>query len=302
MASLLALLFVFQVAYAETTATVKEVDVKNKVMALQAQGGETKPGDRWVWQSGDDSCTFQVYTVRGSIASAKSTECEGIKKIKSGQDLKLSLIDSEPAAPVAPPAAVQQQKRVEKVRNNPDLPTDNEPWYILFGGGFAGATYKGKFKDTIQMVDDLPGSTKRIGGLALDLGVYFPTSSFKSMIGGNLEMTSDSYTNEATAGDYRVSIGQALIAMSYYHFFGANIGNGWFLRGDIGLARAVMILEQPSAKNQLTEKSGFGALLGAGYAIPCGTETRVLFFFDISGRTFGGDRFTTATLGADFLF
>jgi len=305
MKTLFALLLslLFSAAHAETTAVIKEVDANNKVIAIQAKGGETKPGDRWVWQSGDESCVFQVYTVRGSIASAKSSECESIKKVKSGQDLKLSLIDTEAPAPVVTPTAQPKRPdRVEKPRNNPDLPTDNEEWYILFGGGFAGAAYQGKFKDTVKAIDDLPGSTKRTGGLAMELGVYFPTSSFKSMIGGNIELTGDGYSNETAAGDYRASIGQALVAISAYRFFGENIGNGWFIRGDLGVAKTTMILEQPGLSNQLTEKTGFGALFGGGYAIPCGTETRVLFFINMSGRSFGGDRFRTLTLGADFLF
>lgn len=301
MKTLFALFIALQIntAFADTTAVIKEVDANNKVIAIQAKGGETKPGDRWVWQSGDESCVFQVYTVRGSVASAKSSECESIKKVKSGQDLKMSLIEAEVEAPVTPLA---QAKRPEKIRSNPDLPTDNEDWYILFGGGFAGASYQGQFKDTIKFIDDLPGSTKRTGGLAMDFGVYFPIGGHKSMIGGNIELTGDGYSNDTTAGEYRVSIGQALVAVSAYRFFGENIGNGWFLRGDLGVAKTTLIYQQPSTSNQLIEKTGFGALFGGGYAIPCGTETRVLFFINMSGRTFGGDRFRTMTLGADFLF
>lgn len=293
MGILLALLFTLQ-AHAETTATIKEVDANNKVIAIEPQkGGATKPGDRWVWESGDDSCIFQVYTVRGAIGSAKSSECDGIKKIKSGQNLKLSLIDAEAAAPTP----VMPSK---KERHNPDLPTDNESWYVLFGGGLSSNTYQGKFKDTIKQIDDLPGTTSR-GSLTFDLGFYFPLSNFKTMIGGSWEGTGDVYVND-NSGKYSATISQGLYTISLMHFFGANIGNGWFLRGDAGLAKSIMILEQPGTSNQVTDKSGFGALLGGGYSIPCGIETRVLFFLNVASRNYGGDRFVTTTLGADFLF
>lgn len=299
MTFLFALLFATQVHAAEgPAAVIKEVDAKNKVIAIEPKAG-TKAGDRWVWETDEESCTFQVYTVRGTVASARTEECESIKKVRNGQKVRLSLIDVEETTPVAksaPTPAAQQ----EPYRPSSDLPTINESWYLLFGGGISGATYQGEYKNTVKLMEDTSG-TKGHLAMSIDLGFYFPLKNNLTMIGGIIDSTGDVYTVKDN-GDYTLSISQALYGASVHHFFGKNIGNGWFVRGDLGLAKASARLETPIGDASAKNKSGFGLTAGGGYSMPCGSETRVMFFLNLSSRHFGSDRFTVSTLGANFLF
>lgn len=300
---LLQVLFVTPIFAAEvnSTATIKQVDAKNKVISIEAKSG-TQAGDRWMWQSGDEICVFQVYTVRGAVAQARSAECESIKKIKSGQNLKLSVVDEEKVAATLPlPPSVSDKRKIVRERRNPDLPTDNESWYLLFGGGVSSHSYQGEFKDTIKAIDDLNGKTSRSMGATIDLGVYWPVNHHKSMLGVGIESSAEQYSNnDQTSGDVTATITQRLLAFSAIHSFGQNLGDGWFVRGDAGIAQASIIFDDLFVGSKT--KSGMGLLLGGGYGIPIGMDTRVLLFLNVSTRHFDSKRFTVSTLGADFLF
>lgn len=302
---LLHLLIVTQVFAAEpgSAAKVKDVDVKNKVISLEAKGG-TQAGDRWVWHSGEESCVFQVYTMRGAIAKARSAECESVKKVKAGETLTLSRVDvvtakEVPVAEPLPPSASDKRK-IERVRKNPELPTDNESWYIQFGAGATGNSYQGEFKDTVKAVDDLNGKTSRAIGFGMDLGFYWPLANYKTLLGVRIEASGDRYTNNSTGTTIDVTIVQRMISFSSQHFFGANVGHGWFVRGDIGSASAMMTYDDLVLSTKT--KTGYGISVGGGYGIAIGDETRLMPFINVSSRHFGSDRFTVSTVGADFLF
>ena len=300
----LQLLLVTSVFAAESgsTAKVKDVDAKNKVISLEAKGGQA--GDRWVWKTGDESCVFQVYTMRGSISKARSSECESVKKVKVGDVLTLSRIDVVTAKevpvsePLPPPAS--ERRKIVRERKNPELPTDNESWYVQLGAGMTGNSYQGQFKDTINAVDDLNGKTSRPIGFGIDFGFYWPLANQKTILGVRVEGSGDRYSNNSTGTTIDVSIIQRLLSFSSQHFFGANVGNGWFVRGDVGTASALMTYDDLIVTSKT--KSGYGLSVGGGYAIPIGDDTRMLFFMNLSSRHFGSDRFTISTLGVDFLF
>lgn len=72
------------------------------------------------------------------------------------------------------------------------------------------------------------------------------------------------------------SISQDLYAYSYHHFFGVNVGDGWFLRGDVGIVKYQLKLDTTLISYNETSKAGFGVLGGGGYGFAIGTETRLL--------------------------
>jgi hypothetical protein len=65
--------------------------------------------------------------------------------------------------------------------------------------------------------------------------------------------------------DYEVSIKQSLYSISVFHFFSNYIGDGPFLRGDIGYAR--MVMDDPYLKRYVSE-DGIGVFVGGGVMVP----------------------------------
>lgn len=172
--------------------------------------------------------------------------------------------------------AVQAPAPVEPTANitPPDgLPTINESWYTLWGLGFSKANYSGNLGDAYEKDGDTAG-VDRSSTINLDLvGFYKPLSGHKTMIGFIINTAGDSM--EDTAGN-KQSMSTALFGFSAHHFFGKNIGDGWFLRGDVGLAFSSIDFDFNSVKYDDTSDVTIGTLLGGGYGFPLGYQTRLL--------------------------
>lgn len=137
------------------------------------------------------------------------------------------------------------------------------------------------------------------------LGFYWPLSGNKTMIGFVFNTAGDSieYTNGA-----ETTVTTSMLGFSAHHFFGENIGDGWFVRGDVGLARASIDIDNVYYDLDETTDFGLGLLVGGGYAMPIGEETRLLLGlyvrpipeleFNSSSKIKG----TVTTFTAGFLF
>lgn len=188
---------------------------------------------------------------------------------------------------------------------NSNLPSANEDWYTLWGIGFGSASYSGSLGDIYEDSEDLAGAD-RSATVSMDiLGFYWPLSGHKTMLGFVFNTAGDSI--EFSNGN-EASISTSMLGFSAHHFFGENIGDGWFVRGDVGIARASIDFEIGSDDYDDTSDAGLGLLIGGGYSLPIGTETRLLvglyvrsvpeLKFDSSSKLKG----TVTSVTAGFLF
>jgi hypothetical protein len=151
-----------------------------------------------------------------------------------------------------------------------NLPSINESWYTLWGLGFSKTKYKGDIGDSFE---DASSAGSRSTGIAMDLlGFYWPLSDQKTMIGVIINGSADSVKLDGVTD----RITTTLLAFSVHHFFGQNIGDGFFVRGDIGFSSANIEVEESGFKWDKSSDSTLGVLFGGGYAWPINLDTRML--------------------------
>jgi hypothetical protein len=153
------------------------------------------------------------------------------------------------------------------------LKTINESWYTLWGLGFAGTNYSGDLGDAYEVDENSAGADKSVS-LSMDLlGFYWPLEGHKTMLGFIINGSSDSVK---LASGLKQSITTSLLGFSAHHFFGKNIGDGWFIRGDAGLARSTIDFEYSGTHYNDASNARLGFLVGGGYGFALGRETRLL--------------------------
>lgn len=163
---------------------------------------------------------------------------------------------------------------------------ETESWYTYWGFGFVGHTYEEPLNSLVEFADGLPGVTRT--QTATDLfGFYWPVLQDKTALGFVISGSSDRLDVDS---EY-VSISQSLFGASVMHFFGDEIGDGFFLRGDLGVSSLVV---DSSFGEPVSSDSGSGILLGAGYGIPVSGDSRVLITFTTSTNNIDGYEYHSA--------
>jgi hypothetical protein len=161
-----------------------------------------------------------------------------------------------------------------------------ESWYTYWSLGIADHQYEEPLDSAINSTEALPGVSRT--EIAVDmLGFYWPIGDQSStiagfVINGSADRIYDSY-------DY-IQINHYLYGGSVMHFFGREPGDGFFLRGDFGIARSNLT---DSYGNYSSSENGSGYLLGAGYGIPMSSGSRLLLSVTTSSRTIEGSEFNT---------
>jgi hypothetical protein len=249
----------------------------------------------------------QAQTKKGKKVITTTTEevDENGKKTIKTEKVETEVADDAPAAPKSEKWEQGSSTPPPSSYNDPTLPSINESWYTLWGLGFGSASYSGSLGDVYEDAEDVAGAD-RSATVSMDiLGFYWPLLGHKTMLGFVFNTAGDSI--EFSNGN-EASISTSMLGFSAHHFFGENIGDGWFVRGDVGLARASIDFEIGSDDYDDTSDAGLGLLIGGGYALPIGTETRLLvglyvrsvpeLKFDSSSKLKG----TVTSLTAGFLF
>ena len=121
------------------------------------------------------------------------------------------------------------------------------------------------------------------------------------MLGVIINAVGDSYEISGN----KVSIYQYLYSASGMYFFGPNIGSGFFLRGDAGVAQYAISYSGPSSTGSTISdksKAGFGILAGGGYAIPISPETRMLINANLAHRSADSEKVNTVSVTVGLLF
>ena len=123
------------------------------------------------------------------------------------------------------------------------------------------------------------------------------------MLGVVSHATTQYYTFDSTGEE--LSISQSLIAFSGYHFFGQNIGDGWYARGDLGLSSFTSYYNSGTTDNFTSSSEtdfGFGTNLGGGYGFRIGTETRMTWGAHIGYLTANANNVLNVMTSLGFIF
>lgn len=167
--------------------------------------------------------------------------------------------------PVPPPQPAPQPGMYQQLDNQ--APTKNESWYTQWGLGLAAIKYDP------DITSSLSSWTRTQVAVEL-LGFYWPMPGHHTMHGFVITGQGDSYKSPSGLTEY--SISQSLYSYSIQHFFGANIGHEWFVRGDVGLAKAVESISGSGTTISGVSDTGFGFNLGGGYGWATNYDTRFL--------------------------
>jgi hypothetical protein len=148
----------------------------------------------------------------------------------------------------------------------------NESWYTYWGLGWSRPDYHHQgISDSLSSLKSIPGVSNV--GLNLDLlGFYFPVNYHQTAIGFIWNYVGDRYSKDGAS----IQFNQHLLSFSTMHFLTRNIGDGFFVRGDLGLSRYVVNYDFNRRSETETSSFGWGALAGLGYAIPLTPGTRWL--------------------------
>ena len=166
---------------------------------------------------------------------------------------------------------------------------DEEDWYTYWAVGTVNYDYPGSLGSELDFIEALPGVDRTRTSYDL-FGFYWPQAE-NSLLGFVVSGSTDFF--ETWYDELRIS--QNLFAVSGMRFFGREIGDGFFIRGDAGLAQITF----ENNVSRSTSDSGFGYLLGVGYAFPVSTESRILVGVSFSDKLVEGDSWksTSFTVG-----
>ena len=167
-----------------------------------------------------------------------------------------------------------------------------EDWYTYWAIGLADHDYPGSFVPFLDSVESLPGVDRTEMGID-SFGFYWPQTENR-LLGFVVSGSADNFMSPF--GD--VQINHYIYGVSGMKFFGTEIGNGFFIRGDAGLAKIVIT----GGSTSISSDSGFGYLLGGGYAIPVSDESRVLLSINFSDKEIEGDSWKSVTFNVGGLW
>jgi hypothetical protein len=248
-----------------------------------------------------ESCRSKVIEVNNPTAVVDVSDCNFAKSLKVGDSFALmSATDSTPNLESGL-KRVQNENPQEEKSFGP--PTPDESWYTLWGIGLSGVRYRDNtVRDEIHAANHEKATSRTTTNLDL-FGFYWPLSDRHSMQGFIINSIDDFISDTDSNSDFTFS--QAQYSYSFLRFYGANIGDGWFWRGDAGFvsSREHVDLQTDKTYNGDTRtRNGYGALAGGGYAWPIGHDTRLLIGSYLTHRKMGGITANSYIGNVGFLF
>lgn len=164
--------------------------------------------------------------------------------------------------------------------------------YFNLGLAAAKTSYENEVQDLLDLVEDLPGVNRTQVGI--DLGLYFPMQT-SSLLGFAITGIGDRLDD----GSDHMQLNQYLYALSYRYYPSKMVGKGFFVRGDVGLAKIVLDV---SGSGSESSDSGMGMLLGVGYSFQIGGGTWFSINVDYTSKSIEDETVGGTTIGAAFLF
>ena len=277
-----------------TDYEVAEVNQSKEIIAVWYKNGDNQlvVGDSLTATVDGKTCSMPIERISNEkkFVVVSSKGCPFGNELRKGTALTISLLNSNDLVEATSKPVLQS--------SDSNLRSKNEDWYIYFGLGFGSARYNDKdLQDALDRLKD-DSSVSHIT-VVLDLvGFYYPVFNHSSMIGFLISGVGETFEQN----DEKISIYQYQYSFSAMRFFGTNIGDGPFIRGDIGPTR--FRVEGKNSQVSVSEESdwGLGFTLGGGYAVPLSSEARLLLNTNISLRDAEGDKVTTLAFTAGFLF
>jgi hypothetical protein len=193
----------------------------------------------------------------------------------------------------------EDSMELQRKREIGNLPSANENYYLFTGIGVTPVMFAPEISSAIKEFGK-GKSMKNIGIGVEVLGIYFPLNRHRSLLGGNFGFIYNKYSSQNSFQETstteisqlsRLEFWQIGLAASFFHFFGQNIGDGPFFRGDFGFSFFTGSLNVSytansgpmRAENQnYSYKPGPALLIGGGYAWPLSLSTRLLAFLNAS--------------------
>ena len=177
----------------------------------------------------------------------------------------------------------------------PYVNAETETWYTYWGVGLSNNHYGDEIDDLLDYIDSQPGVSRT--EFSTDLfGFYWPIYDQKTMLG----FVVNSGHDEISFYGESLTISHHLYSLSTMHFFGREIGDGLFLRADLGLAKAS--LDTTLDNTLLVSETGTGALFGLGYGIPISEGSRVLLGVNYTVRKIDGETISSTMFNVGLLW
>ena len=164
-----------------------------------------------------------------------------------------------------------------------------EDWYTYWSFGFSDNSYPGGWDPVLDAAESQPGIDRTQGAMDI-FGFYWPVQD-KLNVGFVISGSWDAF--QTPVGDMQLN--QYLYAASAMKFFGKEIGDGLFLRGDVGFAKAAINTDTVFGSYGSSSDTGMGFLLGVGYGIPVSEESRVLLSLNVSNKDIDGENWSAVT-------
>ena len=175
-----------------------------------------------------------------------------------------------------------------------------ERWYTLWNIGYGQNGYPLELQEVLDEINDQPNVEHSVGMTVADvLGFYVPLGE-QTLIGTIINANADVY--EWKDGETQVDIYNYIWGASVIHFPNAKIGQGGFVRTDLGLAFVSAEVFYDNKIEQVQSDLGVGVLAGGGYAWPVMEGTRLMGGLQFALRRIEKDHYISVglTLGALF--
>jgi len=150
-----------------------------------------------------------------------------------------------------------------------------ENWYTYWSLGYAKNINSGKLQNAVDNALDEKDSF-HLSIAADSWGFYWPLKVGPIISGFMISSSTDAvvFTKRNTNEEVDLLMAAQYIYSYSNMLFHNNIGEGYFYRGDIGIARTLLIMN--SGKDS-SSTYGIGGLLGVGYSLPVSEESRIVF-------------------------
>ncbi len=165
---------------------------------------------------------------------------------------------------------------------------DVEPWYTYWSLGISQHSYPAELQYWVDVLEAQSNVEKT--EISIDmLGIYWPIADNKTIIGGVVSGTADRFEATSLYGSEYVQINQYLYGVSAMRFTGDEPGDGFFIRGDVGIAKIAL---DSSFYNTVTSESGTGFLVGVGYGIAVSEESRLILSANFTSKKIEGETYS----------
>lgn len=169
-----------------------------------------------------------------------------------------------------------------------------ETWYTFWGLGYPAITYPDELQELVDELDNLSGVRRT--RVAIDfVGLYLPVNQHRTAVGFVINSAADRLERD---GDW-IQINQYIYGLSAMHFVQGRVGQGLFVRGDLGIAKGVV---QNSEGDSEASENGFGFLVGGGYGVNVTPGTRILFHVNYARRQIEDEIYQVVGLSVGGLF